>query len=356
MVLRKLKRRHYRLYTKISEELGLEVYVKGRLAKKLKPEPDELARRRQLAKIAEDAERLLSCLEGIDLHPTAARQVEILSRILYENTLPGEEDFRENKKPQPNRIISAVDPDARHGAKSKNKKFDGYKAHVTETVENEFITNIDVTPGNVADFKPTAENTREMISKTGLEPTKMLADGIYGTGENRQQLKEMGIQLVAPPHPQTISQELASGQFTYDPEKEAITCPAGVTTTKKTYNAHSEAFVFRFHQEACSNCRLKDSCTSNKNGRTIAVNKYYQVQMEALAYSKTKEYKQEIRKRCPIEGTGAELLFHHGLRRARYWGCLKVKLQAFLTALAVNIKRWARIRLAAGKPALTAAA
>jgi len=74
----------------------------------------------------------------------------------------------------------------------------------------------------------------------------MLADGIYGTGENRQQLKEMGIQLVSPPHPKTISQELASGRFTYDPEKESVTCPAGVTTTKKTYNAHSEAFVLRF--------------------------------------------------------------------------------------------------------------
>jgi hypothetical protein len=39
--------------------------------------------------------------------------------------------------------------------------------------------------------------------------------------------------------------------------------------------------------------------------------------MEALAYSKTEEYKLEIRKRCPIEGTGAELVHHYGLRHAR---------------------------------------
>jgi len=68
--------------------------------------------------------------------------------------------------------------------------------------------------------------------------------------------------------------------------------------------------------------------------------------MEALAYSKTEEYKLQIRKRCPIEGTGAELVHHHGLRHACYWGRLKVELQAVLTALAVNIKIWANIRLA----------
>ena len=52
-----------------------------------------------------------------------------------------------------------------------------------------------------------------------------------------------------------------------------------------------------------------------------------------------------------IYSTGAELVYHHGLRRARYWGRLKVEFQAVLTALAVNIKRWARIRLARYSPA-----
>lgn len=195
------------------------------------------------------------------------------------------------------------------------------------------------------------ENTQEIVTETGLNPEKMIGDGAYGTGDNRQQLKEMGIQLVAPPHPQTISEELANGNFSYDPEKQTVKCPAGITTAKKTYNENSETFIYRFPKETCQACELKDACTKNKNGRTISVNKYYQLQMEAFAYSKTEEYKVEIKKRCPIEGTGAELVYHHGLRRARYWGRLKVEFQAVLTALAVNIKRWANIRLAGLKPA-----
>ncbi|MFA5385403.1 MAG: hypothetical protein WC364_12235 [Eubacteriales bacterium] len=45
---------------------------------------------------------------------------------------------------------------------------------------------------------------------------------------------------------------------------------------------------------------------------------------------------------------GAELVYHHG---ARYWGSLKVEFQAVFTALVVNIKRWANIRLVSLKPA-----
>ncbi|MEW6275589.1 MAG: transposase [Bacillota bacterium] len=83
----------------------------------------------------------------------------VLVRHLYENAESAEEGPRESKETHSDRIISAVDPEARHGAKSKNEKFNGYKAHVTETVENKFITNITVTPGNVADSEPVVENT-----------------------------------------------------------------------------------------------------------------------------------------------------------------------------------------------------
>jgi hypothetical protein len=57
----------------------------------------------------------------------------------------------------------------------------------------------------------------------------------------------------------------------------------------------------------------------------VNLTKYHQAQRKALEYSKTEEYKMEIKKRYPIEGTGAELVYHHALRRARYWGRLIVE-------------------------------
>lgn len=98
-----------------------------------------------------------------------------------------------------------------------------------------------------------------------------------------------------------------------------------------------------FTKRSTASAPLREDCTSNKNGRSISVNKYYREQMDALAYSKTKEYNAEIRQRCPIKGKGNEMVRHHGLRRARYWGTKKLQMQAYLTAVAVNLKRWVNI-------------
>ena len=41
--------------------------------------------------------------------------------------------FRIARGVAPDRVISTVDPEARHGHKSRNRRFDGYKAHCRST-------------------------------------------------------------------------------------------------------------------------------------------------------------------------------------------------------------------------------
>ena len=49
-----------------------------------------------------------------------------------------------------------------------------------------------------------------------------------------------------------------------------------------------------------------------------------------------------MKHRNAIEGTQSELVRGHGLRRARYRGLLKVKLQNYFIGAACNVKRWLR--------------
>jgi IS5 family transposase len=49
-----------------------------------------------------------------------------------------------------------------------------------------------------------------------------------------------------------------------------------------------------------------------------------------------------MKHRNAIEGTQSELVRAHGLRRARYRGLAKVRLQNYLAGAACNIKRWVR--------------
>ena len=56
----------------------------------------------------------------------------------------------------------------------------------------------------------------------------------------------------------------------------------------------------------------------------------------------TDAFKQRMRHRNAIEGTRSELVRAHGLRRARYRGLAKVKLQNYFIGAACNVKRWLR--------------
>jgi transposase len=56
----------------------------------------------------------------------------------------------------------------------------------------------------------------------------------------------------------------------------------------------------------------------------------------------TDAFKQRMRHRNAIEGTQSELVRAHGLRRARYRGLAKVKLQNYFIGAACNVKRWLR--------------
>ena len=84
-----------------------------------------------------------------------------------------------------------------------------------------------------------------------------------------------------------------------------------------------------------------------KSGTTKA--KRFQVGLNAGEYyehnqwAKTEDFKEEYKKRAEIEWKNGELKRFHGLDRADGYGLRSVRIQAKLTALAVNLKRIARI-------------
>ncbi len=59
--------------------------------------------------------------------------------------------FRIARRAAKDRVISTVDPDARHGHKTAAHGFDGYKGHVGIDPDSEIITATTLTPGNAGD-------------------------------------------------------------------------------------------------------------------------------------------------------------------------------------------------------------
>lgn len=304
---------------------------------------------KRLVEVVNEARQLLRWVREEGIEGEKIREaVEVLERVLRENiTEKGgseEEIVEKEKKDKPkDRIVSVVDTDARGGAKSKKKKFTGYKASTTEEVENNFITNIEVDKGNITDDKPAVGMVEEQ-KKNSIEPEKLIGDKAYGTGENRSKLKEMGTRLVSPPKEKANPTGLYTiNEFDYDEDNQRVGCPAGEETDKYTQDKKTGNKIFHFPGEVCSKCSLKEECTKSEQGRTITISRYYNELKEAEGYAKTQQYKEDMKLRPPIEAKQAEMVRWHGLRRARYRGLPKVRLQAYFTALAVNIKRWVKL-------------
>lgn len=85
-------------------------------------------------------------------------------------------------------IPGSPDPDARKGAKSKKKKFFGYKHHIGIDSKHDIITNSGTSGGNIHD----SDYLLEMAS--GGNPEVLTADKIYYSDYNHKQLEKRGIE------------------------------------------------------------------------------------------------------------------------------------------------------------------
>jgi IS5 family transposase len=128
----------------------------------------------------------------------------------------------------PDRVISTVDPAARHMHKSRSEYRDGFKAHIAIEPETGLVTAAALTPANTADG-PTGVALLE-----GEDPgLQVLADGAYGSGETLNALGKAEHQRAIKPWPTTpaVPSGFEREDFLVDYEARTATCPAGHTVT-----------------------------------------------------------------------------------------------------------------------------
>jgi len=359
-VLKPLKGRYKDTYERISKEIDLSEYTRESVMSEGPGKPDPEKKRRKLVEVVEDARAVLRETRAVG-DRDIRRKKDMLRRILQENREKGEDgDPKEmpyKEKPK-DMLVSPIDPDARCGRKSETKKFIGYKANMTETVDSRFITNIVAMPGNRHDGKTAVEAVTEQ-KKLGLIPSKVIGDTAYGEGLIRKQLKEHGSEMVAPLC--TLRNKWArlvypKSMFKYDEKKRTLTCPQGVTTRESFRDYQKDITIYHFPLSKCGKCTVRSKCTNSADGRrTVSISSVNAELREAEIYNSTEQFKEDMKLRPLIEGKLSELTRYHGLRRARYRGLKKVSLQFFFTAAAVNIKRWIKVMLDKTKPKLAEA-
>ncbi len=113
---------------------------------------DAAAREALVDGCAKDAFACLRVLDGRELEAPVAAAARLLATVVGQDLDEGEDGvLRIARRVAPDRVISTVDPQARHGHKTAARGFDGYKGHAAVDPDSELITATTVTPGNAGD-------------------------------------------------------------------------------------------------------------------------------------------------------------------------------------------------------------
>lgn len=254
--------------------------------------------------------------------------------------------------PAGNRFDSPYDPDARYGNK-RSTTWTGYKVHITETCEADsvhLITNVETTHAHLSDVDRT-EPIHEALAAKGLLPSEHIVDAGYVDGDLLISSKlEYGVDVIGPVRPNTSWQAKVPGgydnsQFFVDWDGQKVTCPQGQTSSSwspgddKWGNA---GINVKFSRPVCGACNFRSLCTRSKTDpRFIRLRPHaeHEVIQSTRQQQKTTEWKERYNTRAGVEGTLSQGVRAFGLRRTRYLGLPKARLQHIMISVAMNVVR-----------------
>jgi len=260
----------------------------------------------------------------------------------------------EDLPPAGRMINSPYDVEARYSVK-RSTSWTGYKVHLTETCDPDqphLITHVETTPATTQDWQMTAP-IHAGLARKGLLPGEHLLDaGYVDSGVLVDSRNEYGVEVVGPVPPDNHWQALAgegfdAASFSLDWATQQATCPRGHASTKwsETHDQRGNAIVnIRFPARACEACPSRAQCTTSPRGPreiTVRPQAQYEALRQARQYQTTEGFKQRYDARAGAEGTLSQGQRAIGLRRARYVGLAKTRLQHILTAAALNLRRLA---------------
>jgi Transposase domain (DUF772) len=248
--------------------------------------------------LVNDANAVVDAFRDAELDEPAASALALLALVAGQDVEPAEGSdgtdgrWRVARTVAEDRVISTVDPDARHARKSPEARTDGYRAQVAAAPQTGIITGEKLTKAagrENSDSTVAAEFVAAEVagdhadaaaadgwpglggtghdgdgSQDEQDPPAWYADSAYGTGDLRDAIDAAGHRAVIKPTP--LHPPVAGGftvdDFTVSEEQSTVTCPAGQTVT--LHRTRIATFGIR-----CRDCPLREQCTTCKTGRRL---------------------------------------------------------------------------------------
>jgi len=314
---------------------------------------DAAAREALVDSRARDGLAMLTPLEGRELDQGVQRAARLVATVLGQDlTDDGDGVLRIARKVAADRVISTVDPQARHGHKTNARGFDGYKGHIAIDPDSEIITATVATSGNSGDADVAEDLLTDILPPEAEAEAEgraaVYGDAAYGAGELLAQLDNNGVHNGLKVQPSSrVAGHFSKDDFDIDLAANTVTCPAGNTASFRVRNRGRHAAKAEFGT-ACTTCPLASRCTTAKAGRSVTIGHYETFLTAGRARQTDPVWKADYRATRPkVERKIGHLMRRrHGGRRARVRGLAKVTADFSLLAAAVNLARLGRLGIA----------
>jgi transposase len=238
---------------------------------------------------------------------------------------------------------SRTDPDATLAQKRGTPQQLKYKVHQSAEAESRVILDTHVTTGARHDNQPYLEQLQRIEERYRITIHEVTADRGYGSAHIIRTLQEQGKQTFIPLWSGRVGNKYLKGSLVYQKDHDRFRCPAGkyLTPTPAITENHKRYVSLSSDCQACAQASTCPARTSGSSPQRFVLRNLDQDLFEEVqARMRDPAFGEKLSERMwKIEGLFAEAKRNHGLSRARYRGRTKVQIQAYLSAIAQNLKR-----------------
>jgi transposase len=241
--------------------------------------------------------------------------------------------------------ICTTDPDATMATSSRKQRLEpSYKQHTVVDDQTGVVLDVTVTTGEINEGDVVAAQLDEVAATTGVTVATMTADAGYAYGKVFGAMEARCIDAVIPtkrePAPRGV---IPLRRFRYDAKHNLVRCPRGRKLRPGWRTKHG--WYYRASRKDCNRCPLRQACISPKvDRRVVVISDDYAALLRARRRRhrwSRHEWGLYTRHRWQVEGVHGEAKTQHGLARAVRRGLANMAIQAYLAAMAINLKRLA---------------
>ncbi|MHA7275674.1 IS1182 family transposase [Arthrobacter sp. Hz1] len=254
---------------------------------------DRVARDDLVSRLVTDALALLAAIEVETLTDAQQEIVALLALVAGQDVEPAEGSdgtdgrWKIARRVAPDRVISTVDPDARHVHKSRQKKIDGFKSHIVIEPDTGLVTAAALTKAAGPENSDAARGAELVAADTSIGSQKIdvLGDSAYGSGELLADITKAGHTPIIKPMP--LGRAIPGGfnvdDFTIDEDAKTATCPAKITRPISAKGRVSFG-------SSCKSCSLMQQCTTARNGKKMTIHPHDRLRREHRARASDPEF------------------------------------------------------------------